>query len=175
MPVLQVSETLSQTIGAIQNFTTEIEDLNKKIRELKDEILRLEGCKILLESYERVGIEDIIPQEEQFEYFKKLTNNFTLKKDPRGRFHGQDEDNPREIIHDHSECDHDNNYCKAKELYPDGDEEIIHDHSECDHDNNYCKAKEAYPDRDNHSHGHGHGKVNGENVSDMIRHLIPNM
>lgn len=147
MPLVSVSENLSRTRSAITDFQAEIDDLNKRAREVKDEVLRLEGCKLLLETYEQAGIEDIIPQHEQFDYFRDLTNNFTLKKDPRPplRITG-------EIRHNEEHEDH-------------------HNEEHEDHHN------EDQKDQHNHHHYHQESehKVPEGCPKEMIHHLISNM
>lgn len=168
MPLVRVSENLSKTLDAITNFEMEIEDLNKRVREIKDEILRLEGCKLLLETYEQAGIEDIVPQDEQFEYFKVITKDFTLKKDPRPLLGRR----------------------RTREIYERGDEVLDTNGKfvrvdDPPHNEDPQHDRGPPPDQENHTHHdqesqqghhcHQHDTVNGERPKDMIRHLINHM
>ena len=90
MTVIRVSDTINKTKDAIAKFEQEI-------RVAKEEILRLEGCLLLLESYQNIGVEDIVPNHRE-----NCDNDH----------HRENCDND----HHHENCDHDHHHGECENL-----------------------------------------------------------
>ena len=64
MPAISVQENLDRIELGLENFKKELECIEIRKKEIKDEMLRLEGCLITFSGFKGAGIESIGPDNE---------------------------------------------------------------------------------------------------------------
>ena len=64
MPTISVQENLDRIELGLENFKKELESIENRRKEIKDEMLRLEGCLITFSGFKHAGIESIRPDNE---------------------------------------------------------------------------------------------------------------